>query len=65
MSSIDANECLLQTHNCHMNASCTNTNGSYSCTCNEGFTGNGVNCTGKKGILKICNEELKKNSACL
>ena len=42
----DNNECTLDTHNCHDDATCTNTYGSFYCTCNTGFTGNGVNCSG-------------------
>ena len=33
---------------CHTNASCTNTNGSYTCECVSGFTGNGTICASKK-----------------
>ena len=29
---------------CHKKADCTNTIGSYECTCKEGYTGNGKNC---------------------
>ena len=32
---------------CGMNANCTNTEGSYKCTCTNGFTGDGSNCSGE------------------
>ena len=40
----DLNECFLETHNCHENADCTNSIGSFECTCNDGFSGNGTMC---------------------
>ena len=43
----DINECEALTHHCSSNAFCNNTKGSYICTCEPGYTGNGVNCTGK------------------
>ncbi len=43
----DVNECTANTDNCHDNAVCDNTIGSFTCTCNEGFTGDGVSCNGK------------------
>ena len=43
----DINECATNTHLCHYNATCNNTIGSHNCTCNQGYTGNGQNCTGK------------------
>ena len=45
----DVNECEAGTADCHDNADCANTKGSYNCSCKTGFTGNGTNCTGKKG----------------
>ena len=41
----DVNECA--TSPCDANAACANTAGSYTCTCNSGYTGNGTSCTGK------------------
>jgi MYXO-CTERM domain-containing protein len=38
-------ECLLESDNCSPNAACVDTVGSFTCTCNAGFFGNGVNCT--------------------
>ena len=43
----DINECETEKHQCDSNAFCNNTKGSYICTCKPGYTGNGVNCTGK------------------
>ena len=43
----DNNECALSTHNCHSKATCTNTDGSFTCACNTGYNGNGVTCTGR------------------
>ena len=33
---------------CHANAQCTNTAGSYTCACLDGYAGDGKNCTGKR-----------------
>ena len=49
----DNNECTLGTHNCHANAACTNTDGSFTCACNTGYSGNGVTCTGKQKIFLV------------
>ena len=41
-------ECALSGSQCHSNATCHNTDGSFQCTCNNGFSGNGTMCTGTK-----------------
>ena len=40
-------------HDCHDNATCTNTDGSFTCACNDGYEGNGTQCTGKIQLLKL------------
>ena len=42
----DINECKMGVPVCHVNATCYNTPGSYVCTCDSGFYGDGVTCTG-------------------
>ena len=44
----DVNECEIDIlHNCHGDAQCSNTEGSFNCFCNSGYTGDGKNCTGR------------------
>ena len=43
----DINECEIGTDNCDFNATCTNTDGAFTCACDAGFIGDGVNCNGK------------------
>jgi len=40
----DVNECALGTSTCDTNAICTNTPGSFTCTCKPGYAGDGINC---------------------
>ena len=42
----DIDECSADSSPCDENADCTNSDGSYRCTCKQGFTGNGAVCEG-------------------
>ena len=42
----DINECEINMDNCNSNAVCINVPGSFTCTCNQGYRGDGSTCTG-------------------
>ena len=42
----DINECAIGTDACDAHAVCTNTIGSFTCTCRSGYRGNGLACSG-------------------
>ena len=46
---LDKDECTLKEDDCDVNAACTDTTGSFTCTCNSGYTGDGKSCTSKWG----------------
>ena len=49
----DIDECIANP--CDKNAMCKNSKGSYTCTCNYGFIGDGTTCTGI--ICMMINEK--------
>lgn len=46
----DIDECSSDPSPCDENADCTNSDGSYSCTCKQGFAGNGTVCNGMREL---------------
>ncbi len=46
----DIDECETLSHNCDSEANCTNTPGSFTCECDEGLRGDGINCFGKLAV---------------
>ncbi|XP_018097646.2 mucin-like protein [Xenopus laevis] len=44
----DVNECAMGLSRCSVKAYCTNTFGSYTCTCNSGYYGDGFTCKEKR-----------------
>ena len=52
---LDENECTMREEPCGPNAMCNDTEGSYNCTCNDGFESiNESNCTGLCACYKYC-----------
>ncbi|XP_068736588.1 uncharacterized protein [Montipora capricornis] len=48
MKTEDVDECTASSPVCHVNATCSNTLGSYRCTCKPGYAGDGLKtCRGK------------------
>ena len=50
ISSADIDECALGEHNCNKSATCSDVVGgedSFNCTCNTGYTVDGVSCVGE------------------
>ena len=41
----DIDECERDTDNCSVHANCSDTEGSFNCTCVTGYEGDGVTCT--------------------
>ena len=47
----DIDECTEGSAVCDEHATCTDKIGTYSCVCQEGYTGNGKTCKGKSTYL--------------
>ena len=49
----DIDECEDGDGPCDENAECTNFDGSFNCTCNDGYAGNGFCCQGMSCCLIV------------
>ena len=58
----DVNECTQGKPPCATTATCTNTVGSYTCTCNVGYSGNGTVCTSTAGAAAWNGQSMNRNS---
>ena len=47
---LDLDECTMKTNACPANSLCTNSKGSYSCSCKEGYREEGDKC-----VCKFCS----------
>ena len=64
---IDIDECEHGNDTCYINANCTNSEGSFSCSCYPGYTGDGFEaCTGRHDfIVFILDTNLVLSRVCL
>ena len=57
---IDIHECSTNNGGCHADAICTNTIGSFTCTCKPEYSGTGFMCNGNDFFFKKKNWANKK-----
>ena len=56
---LDIDECGASSPVCDINANCSNTRGSYICTCRTGYTGDGKTCQGRiKGRFTVITTKM-------
>eukprot|EP00667_Euglena_gracilis_P000079 EG_transcript_79 len=51
----EIDECEVGSHNCHINAICTDLVSTFSCACKEGYYGNGVSCNGPEDFASCAD----------
>ena len=62
--SADVNECSTNNGGCSADASCTNSVGSFTCTCQSGYTGDGFTCIGKSYNVILTRISQEKPQRC-
>jgi len=58
---IDINECSTNNGGCSTNALCTNNPGSFSCSCKNGFDGNGTTCNGNDFFVSFFFQKTERD----
>ncbi len=58
----DIDECNGSVQHCDDNAGCTNIDGSFSCTCIAGYSGDGFSCDGKYSYIKDNEDTIMRNN---
>ena len=61
----DIDECEYGYHDCHADATCTNTPGSWTCTCNEGYQQTGAICNDVDECATSIRYECHEKAVCL
>ena len=49
--SLDIDDCETGDNNCDVNADCFNNDGSFTCKCKQGFSGDGIVCEGNLLVI--------------
>ena len=62
---LDIDECSEGLSDCDAKASCTNTVGSFTCTCNKGSIGDGKTCFGADYIFTLTGSTLRNGFSSL
>ena len=57
----DMDECINDMNNCAEQAMCNNNDGSFICTCNTGYSGNGATCSGKLTNTSIACSKIQSS----
>ena len=52
-NSADIDECALGIGVCGANGACVDTIGSFTCVCDPGYTGNGIQCISKCQVVAV------------
>eukprot|EP00736_Rhodelphis_marinus_P008051 Rmarinus@m.28362 len=65
-SCVDFDECTMSVHNCETNATCTNTQGSFSCSCDAGWYGSEIECNACGGnATSLAGSTASVNCTCI